>query len=399
MSWDSKSLSTFFDQARILEVDAAYQMNRAIDHVILQAMLAGQNEVSPYLVLEVSRQNLIADTLMHLQLIDSRDLKKKLRIKFIGEDGIDAGGVQREFFAIIIRDLFNAQYGMFQPVAQSHCVWFNSNAMEECQPEYELIGKLLGLAIFNNVLLDIRFPQVVYKKLLRQPIGLDDLKSLDPEMWRGFKQLLDYDGDVAEVYDRTFTVEKQSAFGGDVEIVELKAGGAQIALTRENRTEYVRLYVDWILNRSVAQQYRPFEEGFWEVAGGDALRLFASTELELVICGSPDIDFHAMEDVAVYEEPLSPDHRLVTDFWRAVHSLEGAQKGKFLLFCTGSDRVPIQGLGTLKLTISLAGGGPDRLMSSHTCFNHVLLPPYATYESLRDRMLQSIENCEGFGLV
>lgn len=136
-----------------------------------------------------------------------------------------------------------------------------------------------------------------------------------------------------------------------------------------------------------------------QVAGGDALRLFEDEELELVICGSPDIDFHAIEEVARYEAPLSAAHQLIVDFWRAVHSLEGAQKGKFLLFATGSDRVPIEGLGTLVLTITIAGGGPDRLISSHTCFNHILLPPYASFEVMRDRLLQSIENCEGFGLM
>ena len=388
-------------KSRILEVDAAAQMHRALDQVVMEAMLAGQRHIMPYLVLEVNRATLIADTLTQLQLVSGADLKKKLKVKFIGEDGVDAGGVAREFFAIMIRDLFNVQYGMFEVQDESNCVWFNASAMEENASEYELIGQLLGLAIFNSVLLDIHFPRVVYQKLLRKRVELDDLRTLDPPMWRALHQLLAFDGDVADVYARTFTVERPTAFGGagDVEVIELTPGGAQIELTNANRAEYVRLYVDWRLNASVHRQFKPFEDGFWSVAGGDALRLFAAEELEMVICGSPEIDFHAMEAAAVYEAPLNADHRLIRDFWRAVHSLEGDKRGQFLLFSTGSDRVPIKGLGTLKLTISPSGGGPDRLLSSHTCFNHLLLPPYATYEILRDRLLQSIENCEGFGLI
>lgn len=85
-------------------------------------------------------------------------------------------------------------------------------------------------------------------------------------------------------------------------------------------------------------------------------------------------------------------------FWKVLHSLTVAEKRKFLSFCTGSDRVPIKGLGNMKLIISPSGGGPDRLMSSHTCFNHLLLPPYVSEDMLRDRLMQSLENSEGFGL-
>ena len=130
----------------------------------------------------------------------------------------------------------------------------------------------------------------------------------------------------------------------------------------------------------------------------------------MVICGSKEIDFVALENSTYYEEPFDADHRLIKDFWTVVHSLSVEDKRKFLFFCTGSDRVPLRGLSKLKFAISpsvlflhifynlFQGGDANRLLSSHTCFNHLLLPPYENIDILREKLMQSIENREGFGL-
>lgn len=166
-------------KSKILQLEAAVQKNYAIDNSLQEAMMSNQDTFSPYLVLSVNRTSILADTLEQIQLVNTRDFKKQLKVKFIGEDGIDQGGVLREFFAVIIRDLFNPQYGMFDSVKESNSTWFNS-ASYVSSYEYELIGILLGLAIFNGIILDIHFPIVVYKKLLRRSVDLEDLFSLFP---------------------------------------------------------------------------------------------------------------------------------------------------------------------------------------------------------------------------
>jgi hypothetical protein len=47
-----------------------------------------------------------------------RDLFKPLRVHFIGEAGIDAGGLKKEFFQLLLAELLCPDYGMliFQPV-------------------------------------------------------------------------------------------------------------------------------------------------------------------------------------------------------------------------------------------------------------------------------------------
>ncbi len=164
--------------------------------------------------------------------------------------------------------------------------------------------------------------------------------------------------------------------------VELKKGGLDIPLTNANRKEYVDLYVDFILNKSIHKQYRAFEDGFLSVAGGDALKLFRPEELELLIAGESNFDFHALEAAAIYEDGYNKDSRVIKDFWSVVHELSIEEKKKFLFFCTGSDRVPIKGLGNLEFVISRSADS-DRLPSAHTCFNHLLLPDYATRDKLK----------------
>ena len=55
-------------------------------------------------------------------------------------------------------------------------------------------------------------------------------------------------------------------------------------------------------------QFGAFAEGFHEVCGGPALRMFIPEELELLICGNPSLDFLALEEVT---STVSPIHRCV----------------------------------------------------------------------------------------
>jgi ubiquitin-protein ligase E3 A len=70
-----------------------------------------------------------------------------------------------------------------------------------------------------------------------------------------------------------------------------------------------------------------------------------------------------------------------------------------LLFSTGSDRSPLRGLSDLRFILARQAQDDTRLPSSHTCFNHFLLPDYSTKEILKQKLLQSLQNAEGFGLM
>lgn len=293
-------------KSRILQVDSDLeQRSRAQDAVLAGPMMG---LASQYLILKVRRENVIEDSLQQLVRLSADTLKKPLKVKFIGEEGVDEGGVQKEYFQILIRQLLDPAFGMFTYDEETHHLWFNSDSLESTM-EFELIGILLGIAIYNAVILDVHFPHIVYKKLMECKMGLEDVELAMPELGRGLRQLLDFDGNVEEVFQRNF--EYSYEVFGAVKTVELKPGGSAIPVTKENREEYVLLYVDYILNKSVARQYDAFHRGFHLVCNGEVLQMFRWEELHLTICGSPDLDFEALEEVTHYDDGYTEDSECI----------------------------------------------------------------------------------------
>lgn len=182
----------------ILKVESMVQMRHELQDAFFRAMFIGVN--SPYLVLEIRRDHVIRDALYQLESKKPQDLKKQLKIQFVGEDGVDEGGVQKEFFQLVVRELFDVKYGMFWVLLlpcdvtllfdtamfkendESHRFWFANNPFldENTLEEFKLVGRLTGLAIFNGVILDFHFPLALYKKLLGVPVDFSDLEQWDP---------------------------------------------------------------------------------------------------------------------------------------------------------------------------------------------------------------------------
>ncbi|EGD73225.1 ubiquitin protein ligase E3A [Salpingoeca rosetta] len=388
----------------VLSVDAKAQLfsqettmlqNRAARAIFGAGMFRQSLNIS------VHRDTLVRDTitqLSSLQISDPDALKRPLRIKFRGEQGLDEGGLKKEFFQLLIRELFDPKYGMFVYHEETRFFYFSTSSLE-APDEYRLLGMLLGLAMYNRVILDVHFPFVVYKKLRGEAVGLEDLAEFNPELARGLKQLLDYPGDdVEDVFCRTFSVESE-VFGARQEH-ELKPGGKDIPLTSSNKEEYVRLYVDWILNKSIERQFSAFRNGFTSVVSGSKIiKLLTTKDLQQIICGEEHLDFDELERVASYDHGYQRDSTIVKWFWEIVKQFSDEDKKKLLFFTTGSDRVPVGGLSKMAFVICKQGADSDQLPTSHTCFNTLMLPEYPTKEKLEQLLRKAISHAEGFGML
>ncbi|XP_028901993.1 ubiquitin-protein ligase E3A [Zeugodacus cucurbitae] len=362
------------------------------------------NEVGarPDLKLKVRRDNIIDDALIGLELVamsNPKDLKKQLVVEFVGEQGIDEGGVSKEFFQLIVEEIFNPDYGMFVHQEDTNTVWFNSAPFEN-EAQFTLIGIILGLAIYNNIILAVNFPMVVYRKLMGGIGTFYDLKYWNPTLYRSLKSLLDYqESDMEEVFMQTFKISYNDVFGEVVEH-ELKTGGGDILVGQHNKQEFVDMYSDYLLNKSIERQFRAFKKGFEMVTDESPLKLlFRPEEIELLVCGSRKFDFVELEKSTEYEGGYTKDSQVIKDFWSVVHSMPEESKRKLLEFTTGSDRVPVGGLSRLKLLITRHGPDSDRLPTSHTCFNVLLLPEYSNREKLEERLLKAINYSKGFGML
>jgi hypothetical protein len=253
-------------KAAVLEIDTAFQMQREMEHEVHAAMLSGQRYVMPYLVLRVSRESIVADTIIQMSLYSSTsDFKKPLKIIFDNEEGVDAGGVRKEFFQVINRQLLDPSYGMFKYYADSRLLWFNSDSYETSQ-EFELIGTLLGVAIYNSIIIDLRMPRVVYKKLKGQKSNLTDLMELEPALGRGLQSLLDYDesADISSIFEAVFQITYEVF--GEIRVVDLVPNGGNIRVGVSNRQQYVDLYVKYIMEDSISSQFAAFAKGFKKVS-------------------------------------------------------------------------------------------------------------------------------------
>ncbi|CAH1798913.1 unnamed protein product [Owenia fusiformis] len=381
-------------QARVSQIQ---KYHREMNKSPLKLPNSVRAAMSPFLVLEVSRENLIKDTLAQIKLKEA-DLKKPIKIKYIGggEQGLDMGGVQKEFFQLLTASIFDPKYGMFTYSSDTRNLWINGNSLDSTE-EFELVGIILGLAIYNGIILDIRFPNVIYKKLQGVALDASDLQDVEPTLSSSFNDLLTFEGDVEDVFCQSFEVTT-SVFGSTCS-KELIPGGADIPVTNQNREKFVRIYSQYILEESISHQFEPFSRGFHKVCGSEMLSLFRPDEIELLVCGNPKLNFSALEKSASYADGYHSDHLIIKNFWSIVHSMSLEKKRKLLHFITGSDRVPLKGLSHLPIVIQKNGVDSDRLPTAMTCFNRLLLPPYNTKEKLKNRLLVAIENCQGFGLT
>uniref|UniRef100_A0A452QQX4 HECT-type E3 ubiquitin transferase n=1 Tax=Ursus americanus TaxID=9643 RepID=A0A452QQX4_URSAM len=389
-------------KTKMLQTDAELQMQVAVNGANLQNvfMLLTLEPLlarSPFLVLHVRRNNLVGDALRELSIHSDIDLKKPLKVIFDGEEAVDAGGVTKEFFLLLLKELLNPIYGMFTYYQDSNLLWFSDTCFVE-HNWFHLIGITCGLAIYNSTVVDLHFPLALYKKLLNVKPGLEDLKELSPTEGRSLQELLDYPGeDIEETFCLNFTICRESY--GVIEQKKLIPGGDKVTVRKDNRHEFVDAYVNYVFQISVHEWYTAFSSGFLKVCGGKVLELFQPSELRAMMVGNSNYNWQELEETAIYKGDYSATHPTVKLFWETFHEFPLEKKKKFLLFLTGSDRIPIYGMASLQIVIQSTASGEEYLPVAHTCYNLLDLPKYSSKEILSARLTQALDNYEGFSLA
>lgn len=405
---------------QILEHEAKRQMHNKARDAFFDSILSRRN-VEQYLTLNVRRDCLVEDSLTGVsEVIGSggEDIKKGLRIVFEGEEGVDAGGLKKEWFLLLVREVFNPDHGMFVYDEDSQYCYFNPNSFETSD-QFFLVGVVFGLAIYNSTILDVAFPPFAFRKLLTaapppspglstQPrpamaYTLDDLAEFRPRLAKGLRQLLDFDGDVESTFCLDFVIDVHKY--GYTERVSLCPGGANRPVNNTNRREYVDLYVKYLLDAAVTRQFEPFKRGFFTVCGGNALSLFRPEEIELLVRGSDEpLDITSLRVSAEYEnwgnKTSNPDQTEPTLrwFWESFERASARDQRRLLAFITGSDRIPAMGAVSLTIRISCLGDDNGRYPTARTCFNALQLWRYNSRERLEKLLWGSVHESEGFGL-
>ncbi|KAL8802603.1 MAG: hypothetical protein Q9182_003693 [Xanthomendoza sp. 2 TL-2023] len=351
---------------------------------------------------KVRRAHIFEDSYAEIMRQNANDLKKRLMVKFDGEDGLDYGGLSREFFFLLSHEMFNPFYCLFEYSAHDNYT-LQINPHSGINPEhlnyFKFIGRVVGLAIFHRRFLDAFFIGAFYKMVLRKKVSLADMEGVDSVLHQTLTWTADPDND-ASVIGATFEVDDQRF--GETRQIELKPGGADIELTNENKAEYVELMTEWRIQKRVEEQFNAFIAGFNELIPPDLVNVFDERELELLIGGIAEIDIADWKkhtDYRGYEE-TSP---VIQNFWTCVQGWDAEQKSRLLQFATGTSRIPVNGFkdlqgsdGPRRFTIEMSGT-KNALPKSHTCFNRLDLPAYDNFHELQQKLTIAVEETVGFG--
>jgi len=352
--------------------------------------------------LHIRRDHVFEDAYHQLCLRNAEEMRGRLHITFRNEQGVDAGGLSREFFGILAKEIFNPNYALFTST-EDGCTFQpnpNSNVNPDHLSYFRFVGRIVGKAVADGYLLDSHFTRSLYKHMLGKDPTHDDMEAIDPDYYKNLKTILEYNlGDLG--LDLTFSIEDHS-FGRN-QVVDLIPNGRNVPVTEENKSKYVSLVCQNRMTTAISSQIKAYLDGFYELVSKDLIQIFTPRELELLISGLPDIDVYDLKKNTDYNGWKVTDKQIEW-FWNVLFSLSRNQKAAFLQFVTGSSKVPLAGFGELpgmrgvqKFSIHKTGGSTGALMSAHTCFNSLDLPVYKSEQELREKLLYAInEGAVGF---
>jgi len=406
------SLKLFATQPRFLDFDN----KRGYFHNRLKKQERGLRRGQ--LPIRVPRSDVFGQSFQQMRFLEPANLRGRLNVTFDGEEAVDAGGVSREWYSIVSREMFKEHWGLFLKSHES--MTYQPNYILETaigmQEEYQnslqyftFVGRVIGKAVYDGQLMDVRFTRSFYKHMLGISVSLADMEAFDPQYHKSLKLILENDLDNLGL-DMNFTVERErvdpyAGYAKTIEVVPLKEGGENIAVTEQNKAEYVKLVCDFKLAQGIRTQIDAFLKGFHDIIP-KYIDIFNEQELELLISGLPEIDVQDLKCNTEYQG-YSASSPVIANFWRCVDAMSQEELAKLIQFTTGTAKVPLEGFAALegmsgpqKFQIHKAYGAPERLPTAHTCFNQLDLPEYETYEELCAKLNTAVGEAHvGFGFV
>ena len=359
-------------------------------------------------VITVRREHLLDDAFEELR---GASMRSTLRVQFIGLEGLEEAGVgegvAKEFIVDVLRAGFEPSAGLF--CAGDDGALFPDPAalvrVPDALAKFEWLGAVLGKALFEGILVELPLARAFLNQLLGRSNSLSEMPALDPTLYRSLMALRAHDGDF-DALCLSFAVP-QFVYGDQPvpphlqRTVNLKPGGADLAVTRANRVEYIYLVAHYRLNLQLRRPSEAFLRGLSSVVPRRWLALFSAAELQLLLGGSDaPLDVDDWQAHAVYAGGYHPDHPVVTAFWATLRGFSPDQRAATLKFVTSCSRPPLLGFAHLQpaFCIYRATAEEGRLPTSATCMNLLKLPPYDSEEMLRGKLEYAISAGAGFEL-
>ncbi|CAO3647479.1 unnamed protein product [Mucor hiemalis] len=375
-------------------------------------------------IITVRRGQVLEDGFQGLSGLSPSAWKGTIRVAFVNElgateAGIDQGGPFKDFLTMMISEAFEPNYGLFSST-KTNSFYPSATSIVHGRNHillFEFIGKAIGKALYEGILLDVKFAGFLLARLLGRNVFLEELKELDEEVWKSLTFIKHYEGDVEEL---GLTFEADENTFGKIESHELKYRGKNTSVTDSNKIEYVYLMADYKLNQRAKEQTKAFIHGFRSIISENWIKLFSPPELQRVLSGEDtDFDISDLRKHTEYQDGYFDLHPVIRLLWQIVGELSSTEKRSFLKFATGCPKPPLGGFEYLQppFTVRMVstdanegssvkksffkmsiGNKSGRLPSSSTCFNLLKLPAYTKKSLLKEKLLYAINANTGFEL-
>ncbi|XP_038686154.1 E3 ubiquitin-protein ligase UPL7 isoform X2 [Tripterygium wilfordii] len=306
----------------------------------------------------VRRGHIVEDGFRQLNSLGSK-LKSSIHVSFVSEcglpeAGLDYGGLSKEFLTDLSKAAFAPEYGIFSQTSTSDGLLIPNAAakyLENGMQMIEFLGRIVGKALYEGILLDYSFSHVFVQKILGRYSFLDELSTLDPELYRNLLYVKQYEDDVKDL-SLDFTVTEESF--GKRHVIELKPGGKDACVTNENKMQYIHAMADYKLNRQILPFSNAFNGGLTDLISPSWLRLFNASEFnQLLSGGDHDIDVDDLRSNAQYSGGYSEGSRTIKLFWEIMNGFEPRERCMLLKFVTSCSRAPLLGFKYLQPSFTI----------------------------------------------
>ena len=359
--------------------------------------------------LYISRENVLENSMIQLEILN---LFKEIKIIFTGEESSDAGGLIREWLTILFKELLDPKTGLFERSDTdevSYIISHNSSKNKENLDKYYFIGRILAKALLENLTVNCCFNKVIYQLILGEKIEFNDLIFIDKPLYNSLKNLMTMKEEcsdniaLCEIY---FSYQYHDE-RGDICYQDLIENGNDILVTKENFDLYIEKRIEYFTKTQLVG-VNEIIRGINTIFNVDLLKIFTSDQLGLLINGTPFIDVDDWRLNTQYKNYNDYDN-VIINFWDIISNLSQEDLSNFLLFCTGSSRVPIGGFKSLESNRGQISKfeivktdyvpGAKNFLRVHTCFNRLDLPEYPDKLSLETAIKFALENqVLGYGI-
>ena len=355
--------------------------------------------------LKVNREDVINSSMKGLKTVN---LKKELKIDFIGEICQDAGGLIREWLTVLFKEILDPKQELFERADNDEISYiFSLKPITKAKMEkYEFVGTVLAKALLENLTINCCFNTLIYKILLEEEVKYEDLVFIDKQLYKSLKEIKDIslNGDIG-LYELYFNLDIEK--DGKITTYNLIENGENIQVTNKNIDLYIEKRISFLVNSQIPG-IESIKKGIKKVYPIECFSEFSGDQLSLLINGTPFIDLSDWTENTEYKDYKITDE-IIINFWEILNDLSQDDLSKFLLFVTGSSRVPIGGFKSLesnrgnknKFTIVKIeyNNKTVNYLRAHTCFNRLDLPNYPNKDLLYKGIRFALDNeILGFGI-